>query len=120
MEGYKKFVRYAVDNKYIKERSGEGICFEKLANDYGIDYKRTFSEETPSPGDKYIGLQSTEGIVLMINSKHHFVTSVTGGDSASEYSFDTNGLANIGRRQRRKNSDVNPEKIDDLIILKRR
>jgi len=120
MEGYKKFVRYAVDNNYILKRSGWGLYFEKLANDYGVDYKRTFSKGIPSPGDKYMGLLSTEGTVLMINANHHFVTSVTGGDSASEYGFDTSDLTNIGRRQRRKNRNVDPEKIDDLIVLKRR
>jgi hypothetical protein len=65
-------------------------------------------------------LQSTEGIVLMINAIHHFVTSVTGGRADNEYSFDNGGVRNIGKRQMRGRLEVRSERIDDLILLKRR
>jgi len=56
----------------------------------------------------------------MINAIHHFVTSVTGGRADNEYSFDNGGVRNIGKRQMRGRLEVRSERIDDLILLKRR
>ena len=120
MEGYKKFVKYAVENKYIRKHNGFGDNFKQLANDYGVDYQRTFSGDTPSPGRRYEDLQSTEGTVFMLNAKGHWVTSVTGGKPENEYSFDTGDIRNIGKRQMRRGSRLYPSDVDDLILLKRR
>ena len=120
MEGYKKYVKYAVEKGYIRKRNGFGVNFKQLANDYGVDYQRTFTGDSPSPGDKYIGLQSTEGTVFMLNSSGHWVTSVTGGTAEKEYSFDTGNVRNIGKRQMRGGNRLYPRDVDDLIILKRR